>query len=70
MLYEVALIQKPNKKESEEGGKEKLILAPTCIIAESDKSAGIVAVQQNADKLKGVDLSNVEVLVRPFVSRS
>lgn len=65
MLYEVALIKKPTKKEIEEGGQELLILPPTAVIANDDKSAGVQAVMQNKDKIKG-DLSRVEVLVRPF----
>jgi hypothetical protein len=65
MLYEVALIEKPTKKEMEEGKTEKLILPPTPVIANDDKSAGVQAVMQNKEKLTG-DLSRVEVLVRPF----
>lgn len=65
MLYEVALIEKPTKKEIEEGKVEKLILPPTPVIASDDKSAGVQAVMQNKEKLTG-DLSRVEVLVRPF----
>lgn len=65
MLYEVALIERPTKKEMEDGKAEKLILAPTAVIANDDKSAGVQAVIMNKDKLPG-DLSRVEVLVRPF----
>lgn len=65
MLYEVALIEKPTPKEVEEGKQEKLVLAPTAVIAKDDKSAGVQAVIQNRDKLPE-DLSRVEVLVRPF----
>lgn len=65
MLYEVALIEKPTKKELEDGKAERLILPPTPVIADNDKSAGVQAVMQNKDKISG-DLSRVEVLVRPF----
>lgn len=65
MLYLVALIQKPTKKEEEEGKQESLILAPTPVIARDDKAAAIKAVSENSSKING-DLSNVEVLVRPF----
>jgi hypothetical protein len=65
MLYEVALIEKPTKKEQEDGAVERLILSPTAVIANDDKSAGVQAVMQNKDKITG-DLSRVEVLVRPF----
>lgn len=65
MLYEVALIEKPSPKELEEGKIERLILAPTAVIARDDKSAGVQAVMLNRDKITG-DLARVEVLVRPF----
>ena len=65
MLYLVALIQKPTKKQEENGQQEKLILAPTPVIARDDKSAAVQAVSSNKDKIEG-DLSNVEVIVRPF----
>lgn len=65
MLFEVALIQKPTKKEAEEGQSEKLVLPPTAVIANDYKSAGVQAVMNNKDKLPS-DLSRVEVLVRPF----
>lgn len=64
-LYEVALIERPTKKELEDGQQEKLILAPTAVIASDDRSAGVQAVLQNKDKIQG-DLSRVTVLVRPF----
>jgi hypothetical protein len=65
MLYEVALIEKPTKKEQEDGKVERLILPPTAVIASDDRSAGVQAVMQNKDKIDA-DLSRVEVLVRPF----
>ena len=65
MLYEVALVQRPTSKELEDGKSEILILPPTPVIAKDDKSAGVIAVMQNKDKIDG-DLSRVEVLVRPF----
>lgn len=65
MLYLVALIQKPTKKEEEDGKQESLIMPPTPVIARDDKAAAIKAVQENASKISA-DLSNVEVLVRPF----
>lgn len=65
MLYEVALIEKPTKKEQEDGKVEKLILPPTPVIASDERSAGVQAVMKNKDKITE-DLSKVEVLVRPF----
>jgi hypothetical protein len=64
-LFEVALVQKPTKKEAEEGAQETLILPPMAIIARDDRAAGFQAVITHKDKL-AVDLQRVEVLVRPF----
>lgn len=66
MLYEVALIERPTKKEQEEGKAERLILPPVPVIAPDDRSAGVQAVLAQREKIVG-DLSRVEVLVRPFV---
>lgn len=65
MLYEVALVQTPTKKEAEEGKSETLILAPTAVIAADDKAAAVQAVAANKDKVPS-DLTRVKVLVRPF----
>lgn len=65
MLYLVALIQKPTKKEQEDGKQETLILPPTPVIANDDKQAAVKAVAQSKDKI-AESLDNVEVLVRPF----
>ena len=65
-LYEVALIKKPTKKEAEDGALETLVMPPTSIIAKDDRAAGFQAILNNRDKIPGVDLSSVEVLVRPF----
>ena len=67
MLYEVALIQKPTKKGEEEGDKEKLILKPTPVIAESPQSAAVAAVMEHKGEIT-CDMARVEVLVRPFGS--
>lgn len=64
-LFEVALIQKPTKKEEEEGKSETLVLSPTPVIAKDSQSAGVCAVMANKEKIT-TDLSRVEVLVRPF----
>lgn len=64
-LFLVALLQRPNKKEAEEGKLETLVMPPTPVIARDDKAAALKAVLDNKDKVTG-DLSNVDVLVRPF----
>jgi hypothetical protein len=66
MLFEVALVRQPTKKEQEDGKLEELIMAPTCVVARDDKSASVQAVMANKDKISG-DISNVTVLVRPLI---
>ena len=65
MLYEVALIQQPTKKEIEEGEMEKLILKPTPVIARDEQSAGVSAVMAHKDEIS-CELGRIQVLVRPF----
>lgn len=65
-LFEVAIIQKPTKKEVEEGtGTEKLVFGPKAVIARDNQSAAIAAVT-GSDAPTGLDMSRAEVLVRPF----
>lgn len=67
MLYDVAIISKPSKKEIEEGtGAETLVLAPVSVLAADPQGAVVAVVLANADKLSGVDMSKTSVLVRPF----
>lgn len=65
MLFQVALVQLPTKKEAEDGKGETLILPPTAVIASDDKAAAVQAVAANKDKVPD-DLTRVQVLVRPF----
>lgn len=65
-LFEVAVITKPSKKESEEGGQEGLILPPRCVVAK-DKQSAIVKVLASQDVPK-FDPDRSEVIVRPFVT--
>lgn len=65
-LFEVAIIQKPTKKELDEGtGVEKLLFGPKAVVARDGQSAAIAAVT-GADAPTGLDMSRAEVLVRPF----
>ena len=66
MLYEVAMIEQPTKKDKEEGASEKLILKPTAVIANDDKQAAIAAVMQHKDDIGALDMSRLQVIVRPF----
>jgi hypothetical protein len=68
MLYEVAILEKPTKKEIEDEGKtERLVFGPKAVIANDSQSAAIAAVLDgdNGSKIE-VDRSRMTVLVRPF----
>ena len=65
-LFEVAIIQKPTKKEIDEGtGVEKLAFGPEAVIARDAQTAAIVAVTGTRAP-KDLDMTRAEVLVRPF----
>lgn len=64
-LFEVAIIERPTKKEAEEGATEKLVFGPKAVIATNEQSAAIAAVI-GGDAPTGIDMSKAQVLVRPF----
>jgi hypothetical protein len=65
-LFEVAIIQKPTKKEAEEGtGVEKLLFGPKAVLARDAQTAAITAVT-GPEAPKDLDMTRAEVLVRPF----
>lgn len=65
-LFEVAIVQKPTKKEIEDGSAvEKLVFGPVAVIGRDEQSAAIAAVT-GPDAPKALDLTRSEVLVRPF----
>ncbi len=70
-LFEVAILEKPTKKEAEEVKPERLVFGPAAVIARDAASAAIGAVLgdgSTADRCKvKVDTQRMEVLVRPFV---
>lgn len=65
-LFEVAIIEKPNKKEAEDGAVERLVLGPVPILAKNDQAAVISAILGRDPSSTPIDLNKVEVLVRPF----
>jgi len=64
-LFEVAILEKPTKKEAEEGASEKLVFGPKAVVARDSQSAAIAAVM-DGEVPKGIDRQRMEVLVRPF----
>lgn len=63
-LFEVAILEKPTKKEAEEGTGEKLVFGPKAVVARDGQAAAIAAVLGEAPT--AVNLERMEVLVRPF----
>lgn len=64
-LFEVAILERPTKKEIEDGtGAEKLVFGPKAVVAPDVQAAAISAVMDNP-AIK-VERSRMEVLVRPF----
>lgn len=64
-LFEVAILEKPTKKEAEEGKTERLVFGPVAVVAKDTQGAAIAAVlDKTADVV--VDRQRMEVLVRPF----
>ena len=64
-LFEVAILEKPKKKDAEEGASERLVFGPKAIIASDAQHAAISAVMD--EPRVEVDRTRMEVLVRPFV---
>jgi hypothetical protein len=65
-LFEVAIVQKPTKKELDEGtGTEVLVFGPEAVIARDEQSAAIAAVTGDS-KPTNLDMTRAEVIVRPF----
>lgn len=63
-LFEVAILEQPTKKESEEGKTERLVFGPKAVIGRDGQSAAIAAVLDAG--AVDVDRSRMTVLVRPF----
>ena len=66
-LFEVAIIEKPTKKQKESGEEGKLLFGPKAMMASDYKTANMKALQSVKD-LSKLKPSLVEVLIRPFVS--
>lgn len=65
MLFEVAIVEKPTKKDAEDGKCERLVFGPKAVIAKDAMSAAIGAVLDGAQDGK-FDRDRIEVLTRPF----
>ena len=66
MLYWVAAIIEPTKKEKEETSKmEELVMQPKIVVARDDKDAAIKVVMEE-ESLRGLDKDKLQIIVRPF----
>lgn len=63
-LFEVAIIEKPTKKEAEEGAGEQLVFGPKAVVAK-DAQGAVLAAILGGDK-PALNMARAEVLVRPF----
>lgn len=63
-LFEVAILEKPTKKEGEDGAVEKLVFGPKAVVARDGQGAVLAAIL--GDSKPQIDMSKAEVLVRPF----
>jgi hypothetical protein len=62
-LFEVAILEKPTKKEQDEGAQEKLVFGPKAVVAKDAQTAALVAVMDSKLQLAQ---DRMEVLTRPF----
>lgn len=65
-VFEVVIVQRPSKKEAEEGAVEKLIFGPKAVVAKDGQAAAIGAVMGGDMPKEGLDLTRIDVLIRPF----
>lgn len=64
-LFEVAILEKPTKKQvEEEGAVEKLVFGPKAIVATDEQTAALSAALEG--EVPEVDKARLKVLVRPF----
>ncbi len=65
-LYEIAILQKPTKKEIDEGtGTEQLVFGPKAVVARDEQAAVLSAIMGNGST-PNIDITRAEVLIRPF----
>lgn len=64
-LFQVAILEKPKKKEKENGQLERLVLGPIDIVAADKQSAALSVIMDNA-KME-IDRDRMDVQVRPFM---
>jgi len=66
MIYGVAVISKLSKNDSDQGATEELVIAPTWVCANDEKTAVAKVLKSHQGS---IDLDHVEVVVVPFGKR-
>jgi hypothetical protein len=64
-LFEIAITQKPTKKESEDGGSEVLKFGPKAIVAKDQQSA-VIDLAMSGELPSDIDRKRMEIYCRPF----
>ena len=64
-LYEIAITQKPSKKEAEDGQLEKLMFGPKTVVSKDQQSA-VIDLAMSGELPKEIDRSRMEIHCRPF----
>lgn len=62
-LYQVAVLERPTKKNKDDGKLERLVVQPTFVVANDPQSAAISVFRKNDIE---IDENRMEILVRPF----
>ena len=66
MLYWVAAVEEPTKKQKDdEDRQEVVVLQPKIVAAKDDKMAAIKVIRESVE-LKDKNLDRIQVVVRPF----
>lgn len=64
-LFEIAITQKPTKKEAEDGNTEKLMFGPKAVVAKDQQSA-VIDLAMSGELPKEIDRARMEIYCRPF----
>lgn len=64
-LFEYALIWHPNKEQSKDGQRSKIVLEPKLVLGADDKSVGMKAIKAIPAEYDE-QLEQIEVVVKPF----
>lgn len=64
-LFEIAITQKPTKKQSEDGDTEKLVFGPKAVVAKDQQSA-VIDLAMSGELPKDIDRQRMEIHCRPF----